>query len=91
MPMRTQRRKLSTTISEESYRYLLAKVESGEVRSIAEAADRALERERRLDSRVKLARDTAAYFENLPASAMAEENQLAEELGRAFDEVHFDN
>jgi hypothetical protein len=91
MPMRTHRRKLSTTLSEGSYRYLLAKVESGEASSTAEAADRALERERRLDSPVKLSRDTSAYFQNLPAGAMAEENQLAEELGHALDGVDFDS
>jgi hypothetical protein len=89
MSVRVRRRKLSTTISEVSYRYLQSKVESGEASSIAEAADRALERERRLDSRVKLARDTSAYFQSLSISALAEENQLAEELGRASDEVDF--
>jgi hypothetical protein len=91
MPKRSCRRKLSTTVSEESYRYLQANVESREASNIAEAADRALERQRRLDSHVKLARDTSAYIQNLPACAMAEENQLAEELGHALDGVDFDS
>ncbi len=90
MPVKTRRRKLSTTISDESYRYLLAKVESGQASSIAEAADCALERERRLDNRLDLARDTAAYFESLTATTTAEENRLAEGLGRALDEVDID-
>jgi len=90
MPVKTRRRKLSTTVSDESYRYLLEKVKSGQASSIAEAADRGLERERRLDSRLDLARDTAAYFENLTAAATATEDRLAEDLGRALDEVDID-
>ncbi len=90
MPVKTRRRKLSTTVSDESYRYLLEKVKSGQASSIAEAADRALGRERRLDNRLGLARDTAAYFDNLAATTMAEENGLAEDLGRALDEVDID-
>jgi len=37
-----------------------------------------------------LARDTAAYFENLTAAATATEDRLAEDLGRALDEVDID-
>ncbi len=90
MPKKVARRKLSTTVSEQSYRYLVEKVKSGQASSMAEAADRALERERRLENRFHLARDTAAYFASLNAAHVAEENRLAEDLGRTLDEVDLD-
>ncbi len=90
MPAPERRRKLSTTISENSYKYLTAQVETGRATSLAEAVDRIVECVRRLENRAKLRRDTAAYFQNLSVQAAAEERQLEAALGQAANEVNFE-
>ncbi len=92
LPMRisTHRHKLSTTVSRDTHAYLETLVESGRAASIAEAVDLAVARARRADSRARLERDTAAYFEGLPARAAVEESRLGKALGRVADEVDFD-
>lgn len=87
MPATPHRRKLSTTISEESYRYLEAQVETGRATTLAEAVDRALARVRRLESRTRLEQDTAAYFQTLTGQAAVEEARLESALGQLADEV----
>ena len=82
-----RRQKLSTTVSTEAYDYLRALVESGAAASLAEAVDHAIEQARRAENRVRLARDTAAYFERLPSKAAREEARLEKVLGRLADEV----
>lgn len=81
------RRKLSTTISVESYNYLKAQVESGQAASIAEAVDGTVAQVRTLESHARLEHDTAAYFQNLSPQAIADEAQLGAALGAVVDEV----
>jgi len=59
----SQRRKLSTTIGASNYDYLRQMVTAGRAGSIGEAVDIAVAMVRRLDNRVTLARQTAAYFQ----------------------------
>jgi len=91
MRISTNRHKLSTTVSRDTQSYLETLVESGRAASIAEAVDLAVARARRTESRAMLERDTAAYFEGLPARSAAEESRLGKALGREADEVDFDS
>lgn len=84
------RQKISTTISSESYKYLRHLVRSRQAQTLAQAVDLAVARVRRADNRRRLERDTAAYFDRLPAKAAREESRLAAALGELVDEVDFD-
>jgi hypothetical protein len=84
-----RRQKISTTIAADSYDYLRAQVAAGEARNLAEALDRSLARLRRADRRRELERATAAYFEDLPARAIAEEANLESSLDQSADEIDF--
>ncbi len=78
-----QRKKLSTTIGAGNYAYLHNMVRAGRAESVAEAVDKAVEMARRLDCRAALARQTAAYFKGLSATAAAEEADLEDALSAA--------
>jgi hypothetical protein len=91
MATSTNRHKLSTTVSRDTQAYLETLVESGRAASIAEAVDLAVARARRTESRARLERDTAAYFEGLQGKSAAEESRLGTALGQAADEVDFDD
>lgn len=84
-----RRMKISTTIAADSYTYLRGQVSAGKARNLAEALDRSLARLRRADRRRELERATAAYFEDLPAPARAEENDLESSLDQSSDEIDF--
>ena len=75
-----QRKKLSTTIGAGNFIYLHRLVKAGKAASVGQAVDRAVEIARRLDSRARLERDTAAYFAGMTADAAIEENALANAL-----------
>ncbi len=90
MPGTAHKKKLSTTISSESYEYIERQIASGRASTVAEVVDRALERMRRTENRLKLERDTAAYFNTLSPSAAREEAELGAALGRMADEIDFD-
>ena len=85
-----RRRKISTTVSAESYAYLRSLVRTRQARNLARAVDLAVERLRRADSRTRLERDTSAYFQRLTGKARAEEERLEQALGESLDEVGFD-
>ena len=85
-----QRKKLSTTIGPDSYTYLHRLVKTGKASSVGEAVDKAVEIARRLETRAKLERDTAAYFARMAPDAIAEESALATALSEAALEVDFD-
>ncbi len=87
--MPVTRRKLSTTISERSYKYLVTQVEKGRATTLAEAVDHIVERALRLENRQRLEADTVAYFRNLSQPDAAEENRLESALGQTVDEVNF--
>jgi Arc/MetJ-type ribon-helix-helix transcriptional regulator len=90
MPATARKKKLSTTISSESYEYIERQIASGEASSVAEVVGRALERMRRIGNRLRLERDTAAYFNNLSPGTAREEAELGAALGRMVDEVDLD-
>jgi hypothetical protein len=83
------RKKLSTTIGPESFLYLHRLVKAGKAASVGEAVDKTVEIARRLERRVKLERDTAAYFAQMTPDAAAEENALGNALSDASMEVDF--
>ena len=85
-----RRQKISTTIAPRSYAYLQNLIALGKARNLAEAIDLALYRLRRAESRSRLERATAAYFENLPAEAAREESDLATALDGRANEIGFD-
>lgn len=90
MSAAAHRKKLSTTISSDSYSYIERQIASGQASSVAEVVDRALERVRRLENRLRLERDTSAYFNSLSPGAAREEAALGAALGRMVDEVDLD-
>lgn len=85
------REKISTTISAEGYAYLRGLIRSGRAKSLAEAVDMVVLRNRRADNRSRLERDTAAYFERLSAKAAEAETRLEKALGQMIDEIDFDS
>lgn len=86
----TRRRKLSTTVSADTARYLEGLIAARKAASLAEAVDLAVAEARRHEQRAKLERDTAAYFQNLSGRAANEEADLASALGKVAHEVDFD-
>ena len=87
---RVAREKLSTTVSVETYRFLVQKVESGEVATIAEALDLLIDRIRQLENRERLSSATSRYFNEMLPRAAAEENALSKDLALAATGIDFD-
>ena len=85
------RHKLSTTIAPESYEYLQRQVETGKVNTLADAIDNLVATVRRLENRIRLERETAAYFQNLSPQALAEEQKLESALSESAAAVDFDD
>lgn len=77
---RLSRQKISTTISPQAIAYLERLIKKGQVETLAEAIDLAIERLRTYENRDRLANDTAAYFDRLSAKAAQEEDRLATAL-----------
>lgn len=73
---RITRQKISTTISAESLAYLELLIKDGEARNFAEAIDLCIQRLLTYENRERLARDTAAYYENMTEEEAAEERKL---------------
>lgn len=86
-----KRRKISTTISSETHRYLETLVSKGRARNLAEAVDVSVARARRLDNRIRLEQATAAYFNSLTPEELQQENELAATLSAHLGEVDFDD
>jgi Arc/MetJ-type ribon-helix-helix transcriptional regulator len=84
------RAKLSTTVSQETYEFLEQMVDSGEAASMADAVDRSIARIRQLENRKRLAAATAQYFDQMDATAMAEENAQGQDMATAASEIDFD-
>lgn len=91
MPASTRRRKLSTTVSEETHAFLQTLVETGKAASVADAVDIAVLSARRAQNRARLQHDTAAYFERLSGRAVTQEAQLGAALGELADEIDFES
>jgi hypothetical protein len=91
MPSSAQHRcKLSTTVSRQTYGFLNELVEVGRAASLAEAVDIAVQPARQAESRAKLERDTAAYFDGMSPAVAAQEAQLGAALNDLIDEVDLD-
>lgn len=90
MPSAAHRKKLSTTISSESYQFIERQIATGRAASVAEVVDRALDRMRRIANRSRLEHDTAAYFNSLSSGAASEEAELGVALGGMLNEVDLD-
>lgn len=86
----TSRRKLSTTISDQSFRYLENLVTTRKAYSLAEAVDVAIQRLRQAENRARLEADTAAYFANRSDEEVAEDKALEDHLSEALQSVDFD-
>jgi hypothetical protein len=87
---RFHRQKISTTVAPETLAYLQQLLDSGEVATLAEAIDITVNRLRALDSRLRLERDTAAYFNEMAEPELAEENRLASALSASARSLHPD-
>lgn len=87
MPSATHRKKLSTTISSESYGFIERQIATGRASSVAEVVDRALARMKRIENRSRLEYDTAIYFNSLSSDAAGEEAELGAALGGTLDEI----
>jgi NAD dependent epimerase/dehydratase family enzyme len=82
-----RRKKVSTTISPESYAYLRALIRSKKVENLAQALDYVLDEIRRADNRARLEAATAAYYGNAPQEVIDEENQIAADFASLGAEV----
>ena len=89
-PARLTRQKISTTVAPETTAYLGKLVSQGEASNLAEAIDLVVERIKRVESRERLERDTAAYFDQMPPKEHAEEVQLATALAQSARGIDFD-
>ena len=91
MKIAVQRKKISTTVSPETHRYLGYLVKTGRASTVAEAVDLIAERAQRADKRARLEQDTAAYFARRPARVENEEARLEAALSHSVDEVSFED
>ncbi|MGH9746908.1 MAG: hypothetical protein ACRD59_12470 [Candidatus Acidiferrales bacterium] len=85
-----RRKKISTTISPESYAFLRALIRSRKAENLAQALDYVLDEIRRADNRARLEAATATYYENASQEAIREENELAEASSKAAGEINLD-
>jgi len=90
MPVRTNRRKISTTVAPETDDFLKSLIRRGRAANIAEAVDRAIAIARRAESRRKLEAATAAYYESLSPAGLRAEKSLEMKLTAASALVNFD-
>jgi len=84
-----RRKKVSTTISPESYSLLRQLIRSGEASNLAEAIDVALDEKRRSDNRARLDRAMDEYFDSLTPDEIDEENRLGKAIS-ASSEINAD-
>jgi hypothetical protein len=87
---RLTRQKISTTISPDSAAYLDDLIRQGKARSMAEAFDLAVAQLRMYENRERLARDTAAYFDNSTPEQAEEELHLGAALASSVKGIDFD-
>jgi hypothetical protein len=85
-----RRKKVSTTISPESYAFLRELIRSGRAENLAQALDLVLEEIRRADNRRRLEQATAKYYDELTPEQIAEENELGGHMSQLSSEVLFD-
>jgi hypothetical protein len=86
----SSRRKISTTVAPQTLSYLEMLIADGEARNLAEAVDLLVDRLRAMENRMRLERDTAAYFDKLPPKAREEEALLSAALSGRRTGIDFD-
>jgi Arc/MetJ-type ribon-helix-helix transcriptional regulator len=87
---RITRQKISTTVSPETLAHLEKLIKEGEARNLAEAIDLSIQKLLVFENRERLARDTAAYFDNMTLEELEEENQMAAALAGSAKGIDFD-
>jgi hypothetical protein len=87
---RITRQKLSTTVSSATLSYLERSIHDGKSRNLADAIDLAIEQLLIYENRERLAKDTAAYFENMTDEEAAEEQKLEAALSQSAAGIDFD-
>jgi hypothetical protein len=87
---RLGRQKISTTISLKTLTYLDELIRNGEVRTLAEALDLAVNRLLAYENRERLAHDTEAYFANMSDAEAAAERRLEDALSQTTAGIDFD-
>jgi hypothetical protein len=85
-----RRKKVSTTISPESYAFLRALIRSRKAENMAQALDYVLDEMRRAENRARLEAATAAYYDNAPRDVIDEENEIAESFAKSAGEINLD-
>jgi hypothetical protein len=85
-----RRKKVSTTISPESYAVLSGMIRAGQALNLAQALDLVLAEFRRAENRRKLERATAEYYANLTPEEIEEENRLGEIFSATAGEIDLD-
>jgi hypothetical protein len=90
MPVRPNRRKISTTIAPETHAFLKALVRRGKAANLAEAVDRAVASARRAESRKRLDTATAAYYDSLSGKPLRSEQRVEKAVSKASTKVDFD-
>jgi hypothetical protein len=87
---RITRQKISTTVSPETLAHLEKLIEDDEARNLAEAIDLSIKRLLVYENRERLARDTAAYFDNMSEEEAVEERELEAALSQSAGNINFD-
>ena len=87
---RITRQKISTTVSPETLDYLEKLIKDGEARNLAEAIDVSIQRLLVYENRDRLARDTAAYFDNMTEEEAEAERKLEAALCHSAANINFD-
>jgi hypothetical protein len=87
---RITRQKISTTVSPETLSHLEKLINNGEARNLAAAIDLSIQKLLVYENRERLARDTAAYFDNMTPEELEEENRLAAALAGSVKGIDFD-
>jgi hypothetical protein len=82
-PAKLTRKKISTTVSPETLRYLEELIDRGEAYTLAEAIDLLVER-------LRSAENTATYFDQLSPDAAKEEGSLGAALASSARGTDFD-
>jgi hypothetical protein len=90
MPARVNRRKISTTVSNDTDAFLKSLIRRGKAANLAEAVDRAVALARRAESRNRLDAATAAFYDSLSGSALRKEKKLERAVARASSRVNYD-
>jgi hypothetical protein len=85
-----RRKKVSTTISPESFAFLRGLIRSRKAENLAQALDYVLDEMRRAENRARLEAATAAYYDSLTPEEIEEEDRLAASFAGSAGEIDLD-